>query len=80
MTTKYLNIYELKAAFSYYAQEVLKGKSFIIAMRNKPFAEFRALPARGKKITFGVLRNAFELPKNFNSALPDFERAFYARK
>lgn len=39
MTTKVLNIYEIKSKFSEYAKQVLKGKSFIIAIRNKPFAK-----------------------------------------
>ena len=77
MSTKYLNIYEFKSAFSHFAREVLKGRSFIIAMRNKPFAEIRPLTPKGGRIVFGTLRGKFQVPDNFDAPIEDFERNFY---
>lgn len=79
MTThKILNIHEIKAYFSRYASQVMKGKSFIIAHRNKPFAELRPLEAQAHTpLCFGVLRGEFEVPSDFNAALDEFEKSFY---
>lgn len=78
MTTQFLNIYEIKARFSSYARQVMKGKSFIIAFRNQPFAEFRPIQkAKPSQLTFGVLKDQFKVPDDFNASVPEFERDFY---
>ncbi len=78
MSSNPINIHQIKAAFSKYAKEVQKGKSFIIAIRNKPFAELIPIRTKkNKKIVFGVLRNKFSLPDNFNSELEDFQNEYY---
>jgi antitoxin (DNA-binding transcriptional repressor) of toxin-antitoxin stability system len=78
MTTKFLNIHEIKARFSHYANEVKRGKSFIIAMRNKPFAELKPIdPKTKKKLVSGVLKGQFEVPADFNSPVEDFEAVYY---
>lgn len=81
MSNKTINIHEIKAKFSHYAAEVMKGATFIVSMRNKPFAEFRPLSEqRVGPLRFGILKNAFHVPKNFNAPLSDFESDFYGRK
>lgn len=74
-----LNIYEIKAKFSYYAKQVLKGQSFIIAYRNKPFAKFVPIPSEAvqSKIKFGLIKKKFKIPEDFNSPLLDFEKDYY---
>jgi len=80
MYEKFVNIYELKARFSAYAREVLKGRTFILAIRNKPFAELRPLSRNTPaKIVFGVLKGKFEMPANFNAPLEEFEQAYYGK-
>lgn len=73
-----LNIHEIKACFSRYAAQVMKGRSFIIAHRNKPFAELTPLkqPLR-LPLRFAVLKGQFDVPDGFNQPLPEFEKDFY---
>lgn len=74
----YLNIHEIKAKFSFYAKQVMRGKSFIISIRNRPFAELRPLTTKtNTKIHFGVLSGAFKVPEDFNAPLSDFEKQYY---
>ncbi len=74
-----LNIHEIKARFSHYAKLVLKGRSFIIAYRNVPFAVLQPLTKNSevKGLTFGGLKGKFELPDDFDSPLTDFENDYY---
>ena len=79
MTT--LNIHEIKAKFSHYAKLVMKGKSFVIAIRNKPFAILSPLPEsfnRQKRLVFGAMKQRFEVPDDFNKPLKEFEKDFYS--
>jgi hypothetical protein len=58
----------------------MRGKRFIIANRNKPFAEFRPLTSEEEskhEVIFGVLKGRFKVESNFNAPVPDFERDFY---
>jgi antitoxin (DNA-binding transcriptional repressor) of toxin-antitoxin stability system len=74
----FLNVHEIKTRFSYFAKQVMAGKSFVICIRNKPFAELRPLQvAEASKIRFGVLKKEFELPDDFNAPLSDFEQEYY---
>jgi antitoxin (DNA-binding transcriptional repressor) of toxin-antitoxin stability system len=78
MTSRLLNIHEIKSRFSHYAREVMKGKSFILAIRNRPFAELRPLPGTSRpRIVFGVLRGKFTVPDDFNEPLEDFSASYY---
>jgi antitoxin (DNA-binding transcriptional repressor) of toxin-antitoxin stability system len=79
MTERYINIHEIKAAFSKYAKQVMKGKSFIIAIRNKPFAELRPHEPYSveRKVIFGVLKKQFKVPDEFNAPIDEFEKEFY---
>lgn len=76
----HINVYEIKSRFSYYARQVLKGKSFIIAYRNRPFAKFAPLdsPTVTDAIKFGVLKGKFKVPEDFNAPLDELENEFYA--
>ena len=75
-----INIHEIKARFSYYAKQVLKGHSFVIAYRNKPFAVLSPLEksTSEQQLTFGVLEGAFNVPDDFNEPLIDFEKDYYS--
>ena len=74
----YLNINEIKDRFSYYAKQVMKGKKFTICFRNKPFAELIPLPdVNFSVIKFGVLKDQFTVPEDFNAELKDFEKDYY---
>ena len=78
MSNKMLNIYEFRSRFSYYAKQVLKGRSFVIASRNRAFAEFRPLTTQsGGKLKFGLLKGKFSIPEDFDSPLGEFEKDFY---
>ena len=57
----------------------MKGSSFVICFRNKPFAEIRPLAANSpSNIKFGALSGQFEVPKDFDKPLSEFESDFYA--
>lgn len=80
MSLKTLNIYEIRSRFSYYAKQVMRGKSFLIAVRNRPFAELRPLPAKTpRKLVYGVLEGMFTVPEDFDAPLPEFESDFYGK-
>jgi antitoxin (DNA-binding transcriptional repressor) of toxin-antitoxin stability system len=82
MSDKFINIYQMKAEFSRFAKDVMKGKKFIIAHRNRPFAELRPLEENKKrKIIFGVLKNKikFNGPDDFNDSLDNFEQSYYGK-
>lgn len=78
MSDRYVNVYQLKADFGRHLKRVQSGHSIIIALRNRPVAELRPLPqSRKKRLQFGVLKDKFSIPRDFNAPLPEFERAFY---
>lgn len=68
---KQLNIYELKAHFSEYIDEVHDGKTIIIAKAGKPWAKLVPLNASPKKkFQFGTMENKIKVAKGFNDPLP----------
>lgn len=50
MTMKMVNVAEAKARLSDLLQEVENGETVVIARRNEPVAELRALPKRRKSL------------------------------
>ena len=81
MAVKMLNVYELKRSFSKYLKEIRKGRSFVIALRNRPVAELRPLPRTERRdLVFGVLRGRFEIPHDFDEPVSTFETDFYGSK
>ena len=84
MTEKILNIFEIKSKFSEYAKQVMAGKRFIIALRNRPFAILQPYSSstdtkikNKPRLKFGVLKGKFDIPDDFNEPLDSFERDFY---
>lgn len=81
MDAKLLNIYEIRTRFSFYARQVMRGKSFIVGNRSKPFAEFRPLSSAENKpnmeLKFGVLKGKVTIPADFDDPLADFENDYY---
>jgi prevent-host-death family protein len=78
MAEKYVNVFELKADFSRYLKRVQSGKSVTIALRNRPVAELRPLrQVSAKKLVFGVLKNRFNVPDDFDAPLASFEDDYY---
>lgn len=56
----------------------MKGKTFIIAIRNKPFAELRPLDSQPPApLRFGVMKGKFTVPDDFDAPLVEFEKDFY---
>ena len=83
MSYKFIDIYQMKAEFSRFVKDVMRGKKFIIAHRNKPFAELRPIEdSKKKRIVFGILskRFKFTLPEDFNDPIEDFEKSYYGKQ
>ena len=75
---KMVNIAEAKARLSDLLDDVERGETVVIARRNEPVAELRAVQKRRKKLRpWGLYKGQFTVPDNFNDPLPEFERAFY---
>jgi antitoxin (DNA-binding transcriptional repressor) of toxin-antitoxin stability system len=50
----------------------------VIARRNEPVAELRAVPKRRKTLRpWGLYKGQIEMSDDFNDPLPEFERLFY---
>ncbi len=79
---KRINLSKAKAHLGRYVREVQSGETVILAERNIPVAELRALPgsAVGVKILVGVMDGMVEIPEDFDGSLPEFERDFYGSK
>ena len=78
MTMKMVNIAEAKARLSDLLDEVERGQTVVIARRNEPVAELRAVPKRRKTLRpWGVYKGQIRVPDDFNAPLPDLEDAFY---
>lgn len=78
MADKYVNVFELKAEFSRYLKRVQAGKSVTIALHNRPVAELRPLRQPStKKLVFGVLKNRFTVPDDFDAPLASLEDDYY---
>jgi prevent-host-death family protein len=72
MVMKMVNIAEAKARLSDLLDEVERGETVVIARRNKPVAELRAVPKRSKELRpWGLYKGQFTVPDNFNDPLPD---------
>jgi antitoxin (DNA-binding transcriptional repressor) of toxin-antitoxin stability system len=79
---KRVNLSKAKAHLGRYVREVQAGETVILAERNIPVAELRALPTSGigVKISVGVMDGMVEIPDDFDEPLPEFERDFYGLK
>lgn len=79
MVMKVVNVAEAKARLSDLLDDVERGETVVIARRNEPIAELRALPKRRKaRRPWGLAKGEFTVPDNFTDPMPeDFLRAFY---
>jgi prevent-host-death family protein len=79
MVMKLVNIAEAKARLSDLLDDVERGETVVIARRNEPVAELRAVPKRRKTLRpWGLAKGQFIVPANFTEPMPDdFLRAFY---
>lgn len=72
MVMKVVNIAEAKARLSDLLDDVERGETVVIARRNEPIAELRAVPKPRKTLRpFGLYKGQFTVPDNFNDPLPD---------
>lgn len=79
MVMKVVNIAEAKARLSDLLDDVERGETVVIARRNEPVAELRAVPKRRKTLRpWGLAKGQFVVPKSFTEPMPEeFLRAFY---
>jgi len=72
MTMKVVNIYEAKAKLSEFLDAVASGERVLIAKRNQPVAELRAIPgARTSVRPVGKAAGRLRVPPAFFESLPD---------
>jgi prevent-host-death family protein len=79
MVMKLVNIAEAKARLSDLLDDVERGETVVIARRNEPVAELRAVPKRRKTLRpWGLAKGQFTVPADFTEPMPEeFLRAFY---
>jgi prevent-host-death family protein len=72
MTMKVLNIAEAKARLAEILRWVAGGERVVIARRNRPVAELRAVePVLDAERPAGLCRGEAVVPADFNAALPE---------
>lgn len=78
---KQINIHQAKTELSKLVERAESGEEIVIARAGKPAAKLVPLTrARGQR-RLGLLDGKFQIPDNFNAALPDSViRAFEGRK
>lgn len=78
---KQINIHQAKTELSKLVERAESGQEIVIARAGKPAAKLVPLTrARGRR-RLGLLDGKFQIPDDFNSALPDSViRAFEGRK
>lgn len=79
LVMKVVNVAEAKARLSDLLDEVERGETIVIARRNEPIAELRAVEKPRKTLRpWGLYKGQIEIPDDFNDPLPDdILRAFY---
>jgi antitoxin (DNA-binding transcriptional repressor) of toxin-antitoxin stability system len=71
---KKLNIHEAKTHLSRHLAELGPNDVIVLCRNNEPVAEIRALPRRlARRRPWGVDRDLFVVPENFNEPLPSDE-------
>lgn len=66
-----LNISEAKTHLSQYLTQLAKGETILLCKRNKPIAEIRRLPERGKKKRpIGLAKGQIKISSDFFEPLP----------
>jgi len=77
MTT--IKLSEAKARLGIFAERAAQGETFTISNHNRPVAVLSAPPREkgGAKPKLGLLAGKATVPKEFDSALPDFEKDYY---
>ena len=72
MVMKMVNIAEAKARLSDLLDDVERGETVVIARRNEPIAELRAVPKQRKTLRpWGLYKGLIEIRDDFNDPLPD---------
>jgi len=65
-----VNVHEAKTHFSKLLRRVAAGEEVVISMAGKPVARIVPIGKRGRR-RFGGDRGLFEVPDDFDAALPD---------
>lgn len=72
VTMKVVNIAEAKARLSEYLKLVERGETVVLARRNQPIAEIRAVRRRiDRPRPSGLCAGEFEVPESFDEPLPE---------
>jgi antitoxin (DNA-binding transcriptional repressor) of toxin-antitoxin stability system len=69
---KMVNIADAKAHLSDYLKLVERGEVIVLARRNEPVAELRALPRKQRRPRpAGLCKDEFQVPAAFDEPLPE---------
>ncbi len=78
MSQVVVDIKEAEADFAALTPRIRKGETIVLCEASRPFAEIRPLPQLpAQRRPFGLARGQFEVPANFDAAVPEIERMFY---
>jgi prevent-host-death family protein len=74
-----VNLSEAKAHLGRYADAVRRGRSFLIAVRNRPVAQLLPMPAAelGVRPKVGLRKGMASIPADFDAPLEDFVADYY---
>jgi prevent-host-death family protein len=74
-----VNLSEAKAHLGRYAEAVRRGRSFLIAVRNRPVAQLLPMPAAelGVRPKVGLRKGMASIPADFDAPLEAFVADYY---
>jgi prevent-host-death family protein len=66
-----VNIYDAKTRLSQLVDKAASGEDVVVSRNGKPLVRITRLDAPRRRITFGLLKGRFSVPRDFDAPLPD---------
>ena len=66
-----VNIYEAKTRLSQLVDKAASGEDVVVSRNGKPLVRITRLDAPKRRISFGLLKGRFSIPRDFDAPLPD---------
>lgn len=66
-----VNIYDAKTRLSQLVDKAAGGEDVVVCRNGKPLVRITRLDAPRRRISFGLLKGRFSIPRDFDAPLPD---------
>lgn len=66
-----VNIYDAKTRLSQLVDKAASGEDVVVSRNGKPLVRITRLDPPRRRITFGLLKGRFSVPRDFDAPLPD---------